>query len=481
MTVADVVVDGLKRAGTPRIFGVPGVGANLPLLEAARARDVPLVLAYGEAAACVMAAVTGDLAGAPGAALAGPGPGIAAAVTGAAQAALDRSPLILLTDRQPGTMLACKASLHVTADSAAHWIAHAVRLAMAEPRGPVHVDVPSHVADAPAVPLATSCRLERLPPPAAAALDAAARLLASASRPVLVAGLGCRAEADASWVRALAEALPAPVLVTPKAKGTIPDPHPLMLGVLTSAAEEPLLARADLIVALGLDPIETNPGAWPSAAPVLFLTASPTSSGDHRPVTEIVGDIGLVIEELAPRLRDRARADWDMTELDHLKRELARRRAAGGLVQRAVRLAREATEAGTIATVDAGSHTEGVTALWDAVGPGEFLISNGPVTTGFALPAAIAAHLARPGCRIVCFTGAAGLVAAASELETATRLRAPVVVVAFGEGGSTAPDLLRLAQSFGVPALSADADARFSEAMRRALSVGGPAVIAVWS
>ena len=81
-TVADVVVDGLKRAGTPRLFGVPGVAANVRLLEAVRAHDLPFVLAYGDAAACVMAAVTGDLTGAPGAALAGPGPGVAAAVTG---------------------------------------------------------------------------------------------------------------------------------------------------------------------------------------------------------------------------------------------------------------------------------------------------------------------------------------------------------------------------------------------------------------
>ncbi|MEK7715521.1 MAG: thiamine pyrophosphate-binding protein, partial [candidate division NC10 bacterium] len=143
-TVADVVIDGLARAGTPRIFGVPGVGASL--LAAARARGLPLVLAYGESAACVMAAVTGDLAEAPGAAVTGPGPGIAAAVTGAAQATLDRSPVILVTDRHPGTMLACKASLRVTAASAAPRIAPAAQLALTEPRGPVHLDLPPAVA-----------------------------------------------------------------------------------------------------------------------------------------------------------------------------------------------------------------------------------------------------------------------------------------------------------------------------------------------
>jgi len=50
-TVADVVVDGLKRAGTPRLFGVPGVAVNVRLLEAVRAHDLPFVLAYGDAAA----------------------------------------------------------------------------------------------------------------------------------------------------------------------------------------------------------------------------------------------------------------------------------------------------------------------------------------------------------------------------------------------------------------------------------------------
>jgi acetolactate synthase-1/2/3 large subunit len=476
-TVADVVVDGLARAGTPRIFGVPGVGASL--LAAARARGLPLVLAYGESAACVMAAVTGDLAAAPGAAVVGPGPGIAAAVTGAAQATLDRSPVILVTDRHPGTMLACKASLRVTAASAADWIAHAAQLAMTEPRGPVHLDLPPAVADEPASPLAASCRPAPLPPPEPQALAAAAALLAAASRPVLVAGLGCRGAASATWLRALAEALPAPVLVTAKAKGALPDPHPLMLGVLTSAGE-PLLPRADLILALGLDAVEANPGAWSSSAPLLHLAPFPAAADCGRPVTEVVGEIGLVVEELAPRLRDRARADWDMAELDRLKRDLGARRAAAGFPYRAVRLAREATEAGTIAAVDPGLHADAVTALWDAVAPGEFLISNGPATAGFALPAAIAAHLARPERRVVCFTAAAGLVAAASELETAMRLRAPIVVVAFGEPTSGAPDLVRLAQSFGVPAFAADGDARFGEAMSRALRAGGPALIAVW-
>jgi len=483
-TVADVVVDGLHRAGTPRIFGVPGRGAQLLLVEAARRRGLSVVLAHDEAAACVMAAVTGDLVSAPGAALAAPGPGVAAAATGVARAILDRSPMILVTDRHPENVHGCKASLFVQAASASHWTAHAGQLAMTEPRGPVHLDVPAEVAGAPAVPLATASRPEPLPPPDPRVLDEAGRLLAGASRPVLIAGLQCRTATDAQWLRALAEALPAPVLVTLRAKGILPDPHPLMLGVLTAGgAEAELLGRADLIVALGLDAIEASPAFWMTTAPLLHLAPSPATGEWHRPVVPVVGEIALTIEELAPRLRGRARADWDVAELDRLKRAL--RPLQGGATgrpgpERVTRLAREATPAGTIAALDAGPYAAAVAASWDAVAPGEFLASYGPATTGFALPAAIAAHLVHPERRVVCFTGGEGFLAALSELPTATRLRAPIVVIALADGSFDAPEVVRVGQRFDVPSAAADSEAAFAQALAKALRTDGPALIAAW-
>ena len=157
-TVAEVVVDGLKRAGTPRLFGVAGLDTNLPLLEAARAGELPLTLASGETAACIMAAVTGDLVEAPGAVVVGSGRSVAAAIAGVVQARVDRAPMIFLTDDHHGDIGACKASLSVTAESAAHWIAHATRLAAAEPRGPVHLEIRPEVTRQPALLVATSCR-----------------------------------------------------------------------------------------------------------------------------------------------------------------------------------------------------------------------------------------------------------------------------------------------------------------------------------
>jgi acetolactate synthase-1/2/3 large subunit len=258
-----------------------------------------------------------------------------------------------------------------------------------------------------------------------------------------------------------------------------------MHGVLGPGGDEaPLLGRADLIVALGLDAIEVSPGPWMTTAPLLHVAPSPAAGEWYRPVVVVAGDIALAIAELAPRLAGRTRADWDVAELDRLKRSVRPRlgAAVGRLTPpRVAALAREATEAGTIATLDAGPHAAALASAWDAVAPGEFVASYGPATAGFALPAAIAAHLVHPERRTICFTGGTGFRAALSELPTAIRLRAPMVVVAIADGSSDAPELVRMGQRFAVPSVAADSEASFVEALAKALRTDGPALIAVWA
>jgi acetolactate synthase I/II/III large subunit len=477
-TVADVVVDGLRRAGTPRLFAVTGSEAH-PLCTAVRAAELPLTYASTPRAACVMAAVAGDLAETPGAALI-ESPD-AAAIAAVERAAADRAPVVLLTARHPEVIPAAKASLGVGPESAAHWIAHASRLAATEPRGPVHLDVSPEALRRPSLPVATSCRPDPMPPADPHALDAAARLLGSASRPLLLAGLHCRSSNDQPWVRALVEALPAPMVATLRGKGALPDPHPLMLGVVgIESVDDRLLKLADLVVTLGLDSSEVLPAPWRSTVRVLAI-GPPQTVGDPAPTVEVAGEIGVVLEELAPRLRDRERADWDVAELDRLKRaRSAARRGdeAGQAARDIVRLAREALPAGTIAAVDAGPYRADVAEAWHAVAPRELLASGGRDPSGFALPAAIAAHLVHPDRRAVCFTGAAELPTVAGELETARLLNVPVVVVVFG-GASVASDLIRVAERARLAAFSAESPGQFGEALGRALRAGGPALIAV--
>ena len=522
-TVADILIDGLCRAGVQRIFGVPGGGSNLELLEAARAAGLPFVLCHQESSACIMAAVTGELTGAPGAVLSTLGPGVSASATGLAHAFLDRSPLIYLSDRHPSATLdftthqafdhaalltpIVKGSVTVTTESASHWVAHAAQLALKEPRGPVHLDLPADVASQPAVPLAASVLPTPLPQPSRADLDSAAAMIRRAKRPVVLVGLQCRG-GDAKWLRAFCEALPAPVLATYKAKGALPDPHPLALGIFTGGAlEEPVVGRADLIITFGLDTVELIPRRWSYDAPVLSLVRGPSGAPERRPAgggayftpaLELVGDLGLILEEMAPRLREH-HADWDVVEVDRLRRE--RQRALeipvpGLAPYRIVQIAREYTPAGTIATVDAGAHMFQAAEYWQAVSPGEFLISNGLATMGFALPAAIAAQLVYPERRVLCLTGDGGFMMVASELETMARLRLPITVIVFndaalslievkqeqkGYAGASmryaGPDLAALAKSFGVVARVVRDESGFTGALITAQGEAGPLLI----
>ena len=524
-TVAELIVEGLLRAEVPRLFGVPGGGSNLEVLEAARVRGLPFVLCHQEWAATIMAAVTGELTGRPGAVLSTLGPGVTASATGLAHAQLDRSPLLYISDRHPAGVLAyathqyldhaahlgpiVKGSVTVTPDSVGHWVAHAVQLALAEPRGPVHLDLPADVAGAAAVPVATAMTAPAVAAPADALVEAAAEMIRGAKRPLVIAGLGCR-PADAKWLRAFCEALPAPVLTTYKAKGAIPDPHPLAMGIFTGGVlEEPLVRRADLIITFGLDTVELIPRRWSYTAPVLSLArgssserrrAAPGGGAYFTPALEVVGDLGSILEDLAPRIMRRdVRADWDVAEVDRIRRERASALeipVPGLAPHRVAQIARELTAAGSIATVDAGAHMFQTTTYWHSLEPGELLISNGLATMGFALPAAIAAQLVHPDRRVVCFTGDGGLMMVAAELETMARLRLPIVIVVFNdlalslievkqdqkgfEGVSmryAGPDLVALGRAFGIRALAATSEATLQSALIAAQTAPGPTLI----
>jgi acetolactate synthase-1/2/3 large subunit len=136
------------------------------------------------------------------------------------------------------------------------------------------------------------------------------------------------------------------------------------------------------------------------------------------------------------------------------------------------------------------------TAYWQAVEPGECLISNGLATMGFALPAAIAAQLVHPERRVVCLTGDGGLMMVVAELETAARLGLPIVVVVFddaalsliavkqaqrGVAGASmryaGPDLAALGRAFGIGTHVAEDEAGLSRALEAALARPGPAMI----
>jgi len=444
--VAAVVADGLARSGAARAFAARGAQASLA--DALRARGVAVVETAGATAACVMAAVTAELVDAPGVAMVSLDRGIGPVMDGAAHATRDRAGVVVISDGAADARLldpVVKASAFADPASAAHWIAHAVQAAMADPRGAVHLAIRDAAAQAPALPIATAVRPAPLAPPPGDRLDVLADTIARAVRPVLIVGLEAGVE-DAKWIRALAESLPAPVLTTPKGKGALPDPHPLAIGLIGAA--HPLLAQADLVVAIGVDAVELRPGIWPAGVPLAHVSRAPRDDA-------VSGAIALIIEELAPRLRGRARADWDVAALDRLTRSLRPPTTGPGFARRrVVEIAREMTTAGTILALDVP-----LADAWASVNPRECLMPNGVATLGFALPAALAATLARDGVRIVAVGAAAGFNAMAAEWATAARLGAPIVAIALNHEGAT--DVATAARGAGVVVAGAADEAGF--------------------
>ena len=445
-TVADVLADGLARAGAGRLVVAPGDNpVILAVREAATRRGLAALQAPDAMVSGVLAAVSGEIGDGPGALVAGLGdaPGL---VRGLAHAQRDRAPLIAITEAGSDAALLApvvKASLVVEPASAGHWIAHAANLAASAPRGPVHLIVDASTVSESALPVATVCRPGPMPPPDATAFEALGAALRVAVKPVLITGLECSAD-DAKWLRAFAETLPASVLATPKGRGVLAEPHPLALGLL--AASHPLLARADLFLLVGVDASELPPGMLPAAAPVARIGRAPWVGAPL--VADVLGDIALVIEELAPIVRARQAADWDVAELDRLKRAViqAQRATPEG---RLVALAREAMPMGTIATGDVPT-----LAAWQAVAPRETLAALGMATPGYAVTAAVAAQLAHPDRRVVAFTTPVGLAAAEPARALAEKLALPIIVVVLGPIADETSFTVDFARAFATPRLT---------------------------
>jgi acetolactate synthase-1/2/3 large subunit len=435
---ADVVCRVLRQAGTGRTFvtaAAPGV-----LVDAVVRAGFDVVPADA-GSAVLMAAVTGVLTDSPGLVVAGPDERDAAAAL--AHAVADRAPLIVLT----GGGRACAGGVRsgestsggeddaerpdirtvaVEPASAAHQAAHACQVALRPPRAPVRLALGVEHATRPAVPVAVTPRPTPPPPPEPEALEEAARLVAEADRPAVVAGLGCRDATAAFWLRAFAEALPAPVVVTRAGRGALPDAHPLGLGRLGQDRATRVLERADLVVALGLDGLEL--AGSPLRAPVLAVGLG--SEGLPGVRHAVAADIALVLEELAPRIKRRSRSDWDVAALDRLKRDGAPASAAGGPLGVA-RLAQVLSPPGVIGAREADERLATVDDGWESAAPLDLLGPAAPVE-GFAPAAAVAAALAEPGRRALAFTTPEALRTAGEALALAGARRLNVGVVVFG-------------------------------------------------
>ncbi len=463
VTVATALVRAAKASGTRRIFGLPGGGSSLDLIESARREGLGFVLTRHECGAVFMAAATSALDGALGVALTTKGPGAANGANGAAQASLDRCPVAVVTDGfspkqqkyvthqwfDQRAMLAPLVKGHsLLADGkAAADIERLVATALAPRRGPVHIELTGPAARAEIAarkPRVGAPRLARAP---RAAIARARAMIAQAERPVVIAGLEARDPGAVAAVRRLVAALDCPALVTYQAKGVLADGAPQTVGIFTGGlAEQSTVKQADLIILAGLDPVELILQPWPYDIPVLDIGYTKHPVHYVKPKLGVYGDLARSIAAVRPA---KSRSGWKRAEIrrlrDQMRASLAYHGKGGGLTPQQVveeaALAARKLPLWPRATVDAGAHMFSATAFWPCARPNDVLISNGLATMGFALPAAIASALHEPKRAAVAFTGDGGLMMCLGELATAAQEKARIVVVVFNDGALSLIDI----------------------------------------
>jgi acetolactate synthase I/II/III large subunit len=512
-TIADQIIQELRTAGVRRIFGVPGGGSIADLIEAAGRADLPFSLAHTETSAALMASAQAEITGAPGACLATLGPGAAALMNGLAHAHLDRVPLLAITDcyderaaavmqhqalDQPAMFAAAtRWSAQLRPADAITQLRRAAALTLHDRPGPVHLDCPSQVTDA----LARALPPLEVPLAASPALlsPAAEALLHRARRPLLLLGLGATTRPVAAAARALCEQHGIPALVTYKAKGVVPDAHPWFAVVLTHGAiERPVIERADLLLAVGLDPVELLARPWRYPQPIVSLSDWTLDQHQLPLAAACVGDLVQLVAQAGACLGTSAWVQREVQQIAEAARAAMRVTAEGGGIApfRVVELA-AAAYPGARLTVDAGAHMFPAMALWPAQEPRDVLISNGLATMGFALPAAIGAALLDPARPTVVLTGDGGLLMCLAELRTAARERLSLRIVVFDDRALSlieikqiqrgyrrdgviigTVDWVALAASLGVAGYRTTTEAELEHALAEAAKQPGPALIA---
>ena len=245
--------------------------------------------------------------GAPAVLVATVGPGLVNAINVIANAEQDRVPMIVLAgcvDPDEALMYThqvmdhravlgpiTKATFTLSPGGAAVTVDKAVSIATEGRPGPVLIDVPVAVADAPSQMGASKRAMPAPVVPSQAGLDEARAWISEAKRPVMIAGLDVLTEGSAGSVQAFAEQTGIPVITSYKAKGVLPEDHALALGGagLSPKADAdlvPFVQSADLVIAAGYDPIEMRPGwqnAWdPERQRVIDIHAEPNHHYMHQ-------------------------------------------------------------------------------------------------------------------------------------------------------------------------------------------------------
>jgi acetolactate synthase I/II/III large subunit len=512
---AELLVRCLEREGVRYVFGIPGE-ETLDVNDALARSSVRFVPVRHEQAAAFMADVWGRLTGQAGVCLATLGPGATNLATGVADANLDRAPVVAITGQLARDLLHKESHQYVdivdvfrpftkwnarieTGGVVAEAVRKAFKRAQEEKPGACHLELPEDVAHGEAEGEPLTPDKPRRPSPDRPSLARAADVINRAEAPLILAGNGVIRGHASRELTVLAERARIPVVTTFMAKGAVAAGHPLARATAGLASDDPDrlgFSGADVVIAVGYDPVEWAPARWNPAGRRHIVHVDFTAAevdACYQPSVEVVADVREALELLAPLVA--ARSDRRMPALPPPDpRRLDD--AFPLLPQRIIGDLESVLGADDLVVSDVGAHKLWVAKRLAARGPNTVIISNGFASMGIGLPGAIAAKLARPERRVVTVTGDGALLMNVQELETAVRLGVAFVILVFRDDGygvirwkqqrqfgRTAgvdfgnPDLVALARAFGCEGISIAAAKELQPALEQALAARVPILI----
>ena len=498
----------------------------MPTFDALRDEGPQVIVCRHEQNAAFMAAAIGRLTGRPGVCLVTSGPGTGNLVTGAATATTEGDPMVAIGGvvPLPDTLKQTHQSMDSVAimkpvtkfsvainapDAAGEAVVNAFRAAMAPRAGACFIAFPRDVQGA-----ATEARVPPplLPPsPGPAPMDLvrkAAEKISKAKSPVILLGLGASDHEATDAVRTLLKRRSVPVVGTFQGAGAISrELLPLFFGRVGLFRNQPgdkLLARADVVLTIGYDPVEYDPSFWNvgKGRTIIHLDRLPCDIDNHyQPELELLGAIPETVCALASALDEHSFAAGP--ELQAIQAEWSALqnppppKSNGSVHPLSIVLTlRTLVDDDTIIACDMGSHHIWMARHFFEFEPRKLLFSNGQQTLGVGIPWAMAASLTYPAKKVVAVAGDGGFLYSSMELETAVRLKLNITVIVFRDGGYNMvafqqeliygrtsgtdfgnPDLVKYAESFGGVGLRVNRPDELLPVLRKALETPGVVVV----
>lgn len=539
MRGARILLEALRCEGVEHIFGYPG-GAVLhiydELIKHAESLGITHYLVRHEQAALFGAAGYTQSTGKTGVALVTSGPGGTNAVTGIANAFMDSLPMVVFSGQVPTNLIGNDAFqeadltgitrscvkhnyLVKKVEDLAPTIKEAFYVASSGRPGPVLVDLPKDMtAQEIEFSYPETIEMRSYKPQMQGnpkAVKRAVEAMIEAERPVLYIGGGAIHAGAHEEVIRLAERLNLPTTCTLMGLGAFPASHPLSLGMLgmhggywTNMA----VNNCDLLISIGArfdDRVTGKLSEFAKGAKFIHVDIDPSCINKNVPCDyPVIGDAKVIVQQMLEEVEQQVTGGANLAPRQGWHDQIAEWRRQhpfwfkeeGETIkpQYVIHELHRLTKGQAVVASDVGQHQMWTAQLYGFDQPRNWLNSGGLGAMGYGFPAAVGAAVARPNDLVVAVVGDGGFQMSCNELATIKQYNIPVKILVINNGYlgmvrqwqeqfyehryshsnmEVAPDFLKLAAAYDVPAVRATKMSEVTSTLEKAINTPGPVLI----